>query len=342
MPDSLVQVTGLRHHRGCRKSDRLQTHFSQNFGAPEDKSELMLVMVMGGDTKDDRKQLVPRDANVERKLKRLRREPLETNRIEEKGDTTNGKEDNKESGKRVRLKLKRKSEDIERERGGRGLKEADEGKKRRQEPRGDKEKRGSEKKERRERNTHKSEGHERRNKRKERNGHKAIEKKESDKSAEGKVDKNDMRGEKRMHHHRHHHRVKLDSKRDEWDAEGFDNVTASMCHLLVVCDARGASLLAPSLETNSIEIASDVYNERRQHKLSRSDALVCNCKCTPGEVPCGRDCLNRLLNVECTPGTCPTGLACTNQGLQRAQYPKLQPFMVFLLSSRVVLLIEID
>ena len=40
------------------------------------------------------------------------------------------------------------------------------------------------------------------------------------------------------------------------------------------------------------------------------------CQCAPpkpGEVGCGDDCLNRMLNVECLPQMCPCGSLCTNQ-----------------------------
>lgn len=42
-------------------------------------------------------------------------------------------------------------------------------------------------------------------------------------------------------------------------------------------------------------------------------AMVCQCAPKSGEVACGEDCLNRMLNVECLPQQCPCGSLCTNQ-----------------------------
>eukprot|EP01117_Protostelium_nocturnum_P007245 TRINITY_DN2590_c0_g1_i3.p1 TRINITY_DN2590_c0_g1~~TRINITY_DN2590_c0_g1_i3.p1 ORF type:complete len:611 (+),score=190.28 TRINITY_DN2590_c0_g1_i3:140-1834(+) len=89
----------------------------------------------------------------------------------------------------------------------------------------------------------------------------------------------------------------IKKERDPWDSERFENVT------------------------------HNVYIERKQVKLSREDISICDCRPTPGEIPCGNDCINRTIFMECTPNYCQVGDACTNQRFQRAIYPKVQPFM---------------
>lgn len=42
--------------------------------------------------------------------------------------------------------------------------------------------------------------------------------------------------------------------------------------------------------------------------------MVCHCKPPKvGQLGCGEDCLNRMLNIECVRGTCPCGDLCSNQ-----------------------------
>lgn len=42
--------------------------------------------------------------------------------------------------------------------------------------------------------------------------------------------------------------------------------------------------------------------------------MVCHCKPPlDGQLGCGDECLNRMLNIECVQGTCPCGDLCSNQ-----------------------------
>ncbi len=59
--------------------------------------------------------------------------------------------------------------------------------------------------------------------------------------------------------------------------------------------------------------------------------MTCDCSTSEEEriaglVPCGIDCLNRLLFIECDPLSCPCGELCTNRQFQLRENALLEPF----------------
>ncbi|PPE00785.1 hypothetical protein GOBAR_DD02201 [Gossypium barbadense] len=52
--------------------------------------------------------------------------------------------------------------------------------------------------------------------------------------------------------------------------------------------------------------------------------MICHCKRPPdGNLGCGDECLNRMLNIECVQDTCPCGELCSNQQFQKRKYAKM-------------------
>lgn len=70
---------------------------------------------------------------------------------------------------------------------------------------------------------------------------------------------------------------------------------------------------------------------RKPRKLKEEEIPVCNCprlssQPSPGAVPCGPQCINRMMCIECVVGHCPSGDYCTNQRFQRKDYPHVTLF----------------
>ncbi|GAV80805.1 SET domain-containing protein/zf-CW domain-containing protein, partial [Cephalotus follicularis] len=65
---------------------------------------------------------------------------------------------------------------------------------------------------------------------------------------------------------------------------------------------------------------------RRSRKTQTIDEImVCHCKPPPdGQLGCGDECLNRMLNIECVQGTCPCGDLCSNQQFQKRKYASMR------------------
>nr|XP_024365673.1 histone-lysine N-methyltransferase ASHH2-like isoform X2 [Physcomitrium patens] len=74
-------------------------------------------------------------------------------------------------------------------------------------------------------------------------------------------------------------------------------------------------------------IKRNIFKHRSQKHQDADEAMVCQCAPPkPGEVGCGEDCLNRMLNVECLPQQCPCGPFCTNQQFQKRLYANVELF----------------
>uniref|UniRef100_A0A7I4BUC1 Uncharacterized protein n=1 Tax=Physcomitrium patens TaxID=3218 RepID=A0A7I4BUC1_PHYPA len=74
-------------------------------------------------------------------------------------------------------------------------------------------------------------------------------------------------------------------------------------------------------------IKRNIFKHRNQKHQDADEAMVCQCAPPkPGEVGCGEDCLNRILNVECLPQQCPCGPLCTNQQFQKRTYANVELF----------------
>ena len=49
-------------------------------------------------------------------------------------------------------------------------------------------------------------------------------------------------------------------------------------------------------------VSENIYRHRDRRKQHEDDIMICNChKPRPGQLGCGPNCLNRLLNLECVP-----------------------------------------
>lgn len=72
-------------------------------------------------------------------------------------------------------------------------------------------------------------------------------------------------------------------------------------------------------------IDSNEFLHRRHKTQTIDEVMVCHCKPPPvGQLGCGDECLNRILNIECDPGTCPCGDFCSNQQFQNRRYAKME------------------
>ncbi|KAM7256870.1 hypothetical protein ACFE04_012611 [Oxalis oulophora] len=71
-------------------------------------------------------------------------------------------------------------------------------------------------------------------------------------------------------------------------------------------------------------IDTNEFLHRKRKTQTIDEVMVCHCKALPnGQLGCGDECLNRMLNIECVPGTCPCGDLCSNQSFQKRNYAKL-------------------
>ncbi|KAG0625352.1 hypothetical protein M758_2G047800 [Ceratodon purpureus] len=97
------------------------------------------------------------------------------------------------------------------------------------------------------------------------------------------------------------------------------------------CDSKPTYSGRPTVTVNGQaiwkEIKRNIFKHRKQKHQDADEAMVCQCATPkPGEVGCGEDCLNRMLNVECLPQMCPCGSLCTNQQFQKRDYAKVELF----------------
>ena len=78
-----------------------------------------------------------------------------------------------------------------------------------------------------------------------------------------------------------------------------------------------------------LQIKSNIHHNRKQTKCKKL-AMTCDCSTSEQErqlgiVPCGEDCLNRMIMIECGKG-CPCGIYCSNKNFKNKNLAKIQPF----------------
>jgi hypothetical protein len=119
--------------------------------------------------------------------------------------------------------------------------------------------------------------------------------------------------------------------------------------ILEVSETPGSGSSPPSVTDNSavtaptewptgyVHIEENEYTKRtrrmrREAKRSKSSSkrMVCDCSTSEQEramglVPCGADCLNRMLLIECG-SRCPCGEHCTNRSFKRRAKAPIEPF----------------
>ncbi|KAI3972888.1 hypothetical protein MKX01_019546 [Papaver californicum] len=72
-------------------------------------------------------------------------------------------------------------------------------------------------------------------------------------------------------------------------------------------------------------IKTNSFLHRKRKTQVIDEIMVCHCKPPQdGQLGCGDECLNRMLNIECVHGTCPCGDLCSNQQFQKRKYAKFQ------------------
>ncbi|KAF7816807.1 histone-lysine N-methyltransferase ASHH2 isoform X1 [Senna tora] len=80
-------------------------------------------------------------------------------------------------------------------------------------------------------------------------------------------------------------------------------------------------------ESTFIGISSNEFLHRSCKSQTIDEIMVCHCKPPPkGQLGCGDECLNRMLNIECVQGACPCGDLCSNQQFQKRNYTRLKWF----------------
>nr|DAD39798.1 TPA_asm: hypothetical protein HUJ06_014121 [Nelumbo nucifera] len=85
-------------------------------------------------------------------------------------------------------------------------------------------------------------------------------------------------------------------------------------------------LIAPQQASWAL-IKSNLFLHRSRKSQTIDEIMVCHCKPPPdGNLGCGDECLNRMLNIECVQGTCPCGDQCSNQQFQKQKYAKFKWF----------------
>ncbi|OVA03854.1 SET domain [Macleaya cordata] len=85
--------------------------------------------------------------------------------------------------------------------------------------------------------------------------------------------------------------------------------------------------LTVSKPSSWAHIKSNLFLHRRRKTQTIDEIMVCHCKPPQdGQLGCGDECLNRMLNIECVQGTCPCGDLCSNQQFQKRKYAKFKWF----------------
>ncbi|KAI4307227.1 hypothetical protein L6164_030437 [Bauhinia variegata] len=82
-----------------------------------------------------------------------------------------------------------------------------------------------------------------------------------------------------------------------------------------------------SQESTFTRIYTNEFLHRSRKDQTIDEIMVCSCKPPlAGQLGCGEECLNRMLNIECVQGTCPCGDLCSNQQFQKREYAQLKWF----------------
>lgn len=80
-------------------------------------------------------------------------------------------------------------------------------------------------------------------------------------------------------------------------------------------------------QQNVASIKTNQFLHRNRKTQTIDEIMVCHCKPpSDGQLGCGDDCLNRMLNIECIRGACPCRDLCSNQQFQKRRYAKLEKF----------------
>ncbi|KAM0974051.1 hypothetical protein ACFX2I_017158 [Malus domestica] len=80
-------------------------------------------------------------------------------------------------------------------------------------------------------------------------------------------------------------------------------------------------------QQNVASIKINQFHHRSRKTQNIDEIMVCHCKPpSDGQLGCGDDCLNRILNIECVRGACPCRDLCSNQQFQKRRYAKLEKF----------------
>ena len=84
------------------------------------------------------------------------------------------------------------------------------------------------------------------------------------------------------------------------------------------------------IEENEYTKRSRRVRREARHKSSAAKRMICDCSTSEQEramglVPCGADCLNRMLLIECS-ARCPCGTFCTNRSFKRRAIAPIEPF----------------
>jgi hypothetical protein len=116
----------------------------------------------------------------------------------------------------------------------------------------------------------------------------------------------------------------ITSKQESEESEGEDSEDVS--------SENSASEGSAETRIHKYEtITENVFVNRKPRKLKEEEMPVCNCprlssQPSPGAVPCGPQCINRMMCIECVVDHCPSGDYCTNQRFQRKDYPHVTLF----------------
>ncbi|XP_054788663.1 histone-lysine N-methyltransferase ASHH2-like isoform X2 [Prosopis cineraria] len=82
-----------------------------------------------------------------------------------------------------------------------------------------------------------------------------------------------------------------------------------------------------SQESTFTHISANEFLHRSHKTHTIDEIMICHCKPPPkGQLGCGDECLNRMLNIECVQGACSCGDLCSNQQFQKRNYAKLKWF----------------
>lgn len=108
------------------------------------------------------------------------------------------------------------------------------------------------------------------------------------------------------------------------DASGEEDASGSRLNY----KGLGCRRLRDLRETPTcISIRTNQFLHRSRKTQTIDEIMVCHCKRpSDGQLGCGDNCLNRMLNIECVQSACPCGDLCSNQQFQKRKYAKLGKF----------------
>ncbi|KAM5564355.1 histone-lysine N-methyltransferase ASHH2 [Rosa sericea] len=116
--------------------------------------------------------------------------------------------------------------------------------------------------------------------------------------------------------------AEINSELEISDASGEEDASGTRLHYKTL-ECRRPSVS----QQNVASIKTNQFLHRNRKNQSIDEIMVCHCKLPKdGQLGCGEDCLNRMLNIECVRGTCPCGDLCSNQQFQKRRYSKLEKF----------------